>query len=55
MTPRQIRGVRVGERFMPGLFAFAYPFKGRPFGRARLLSLKAWVYAFKVRVALCDV
>lgn len=55
MTPRQIRGVRVAERFMPGLWAFAYPLKGRPYRRARLLAFKAWAYAFKVRVALWDV
>ena len=55
MTPRQIRGVRVAERFMPRLWDFAYPACGRRYARARRVALKAWVFCFTVRVRLLDV
>lgn len=55
MTPRHIRAERVARRFMPTLWHFAYPLNGRPYRRARLLAFRAWVYAFKLRVALLDV
>ena len=55
MTPRQIRAVRAGERFMPRLWAFAYPTSGRRYGVARRAALRAWVFAFRVRVRLLDV
>lgn len=55
MTPRQIRATRVAERFMPSLWAFAYPMNRRPFKRARMVAFRAWCFAFKVRVQLLDV
>ncbi len=55
MTPRQIRAVRVAERFMPRLWAFAYPVRGRQFKRARRVALRAWAFAFHIRVQLLDV
>lgn len=55
MTPRQIRAVRASERFMPRLWAFAYPIHGRPFKRARMAAFRAWAFAFRVRVQLLDV
>lgn len=55
MTPRHIRAVRVAERFMPRLWAFAYPMEGRRYTRARRAALRLWVYAFRVRVQLLDV
>ena len=55
MTPRQIRAVRVGERFMPRLWDFAYPLSGRRYTRARRVALRVWGIAFRVRVALLDV
>lgn len=55
MTPRQIRAVRVAERFMPRLWDFAYPFSGRGFKRSRRLAFKAWALAFRLRVQLLDV
>lgn len=39
---------------MPRLFAFAYPLRGRPHRRVRLVALKAWAFAFRVRVPLSD-
>lgn len=55
MTPRQIRTVRAGQRFMPRLWAFAYPMSGRGYRVARRAALRAWVFAFRVRVRLLDV
>jgi hypothetical protein len=54
MSPRQIRVYRESERFMPGLFAFAYPVSGRRYRRWRLIALRAWAFAFQVRVRLSD-
>lgn len=55
MTPRQIRGCRVAERFMPRLWAFAYPLEGRGYSRSRRVALRLWAFAFRVRVQLLDV
>lgn len=55
MTPRQIRAVRVAGRFMPKLWAFAYPVERRGYARARRMALRAWCFAFHVRVQLLDV
>lgn len=55
MNPRQIRAVRAGERFMPRLWSFAYPMTGRRYTMARRAALRAWVFAFRVRVRLLDV
>lgn len=55
MTPREIRIERAAKRFMPRLWAFAFPFQGRSYSKARILALRAWAHAFKVRVALWDV
>jgi hypothetical protein len=55
MTPRQVRAVRVAERFMPSLWAFAYPMSGRGFDRSRRVALRAWAFAFHLRVRLLDV
>ena len=54
MTPREIRRVREGRRFMPRLWEFAYPPSGRRFGRLRRAALRAWCAAFRVRVVLLD-
>ena len=42
------------NQFMPGLFAFAYPVRGRQFKRARRIAFKAWAFAFHVRVRMLD-
>jgi hypothetical protein len=55
MTPRQIRAVRVAERFMPRLWDFSYPCNGRGFKRSRRVAFRAWVLAFRLRVQLLDV
>lgn len=55
MTPRQIRGIRVAERFMPRLWSFAYPIEGRSYKSARRIALRAWACAFRLRVTLLDV
>jgi hypothetical protein len=55
MTPREIRAVREAKRFMPGLWAFAYPLEGRGYKSARRIALRAWAYAFRLRVKLLDV
>ena len=55
MTPRQIRAVRLAERFMPRLFSFACPIEGRSYKAARRIALRAWVEAFRLRVRLLDV
>jgi hypothetical protein len=55
VTPRQIRAVRAAGRFMPRLWAFAYPMQGRGYERARRVALRAWAYAFRLRVRLVDV
>lgn len=54
MTPRQIRAVRVAQRFMPRLWAFAYPLEGRGYARSRRVALRLWAYAFRLRVRLSD-
>ena len=55
MSPKQIRAVRAAHRFMPRLWAFAYPYNGRPYKMARRLAFRAWAYAFRLRVQLLDV
>jgi hypothetical protein len=55
MTPRQIRAVRAAERFMPRLWDFAYPMEGRRYKQARRIALRAWAFAFRVRIQLLDV
>lgn len=55
MSPRHIRAVRLGRRFMPRLWAFAYPMEGRGFKRSRRIALNLWAYAFRLRVKLLDV
>jgi hypothetical protein len=55
MTPREIRHVRLAEKFMPRLWDFAYPSHRRGYRAARRIALVAWAYAFKVRVRLWDV
>ena len=55
MTPRQIRGVRVASRFLPGLWDFGYPSEGRGLRPLRLLALVVWCYAFKLRVRFLGV
>lgn len=55
MTPRQIRAGRAAQRFMPRLWAFAYPMSGRGYTMARRAALRAWAFAFRVRVRLLDV
>lgn len=54
MTPRQIRAVREAERFMPKLWDFAYPVKGRRYTRARRAALRLWGFCFTVRVRLIE-
>ena len=54
MSPRDARIHREAQRFMPGLFAFAYPVRGRQFKRARRIAFKAWAFAFHVRVRMLD-
>lgn len=55
MTPRQIRAIRVADRFMPRLFAFACPIEGRSYKSSRRIALRAWAFAFRLRVRLLDV
>ena len=55
MTPRQIRGLRVADRFMPRLLAFGCPFQGRGYKTARRIAFRAWCVAFRLRVQLLDV
>ena len=55
MTPRQIRGLRVAERFMPRLWSFGYPISGRGFKRSRRVAFRLWCEAFRLRVRLFDV
>lgn len=55
MTPRQIRGVRVAFRFLPGLWGFGYPSEERGLRSLRLLALVVWCYAFKLRVRFLGV
>ena len=55
MTPRHIRACRAHERFMPSLWAFAYPMDGRGFARSRRVAFRLWAYAFLLRVKLLDV
>jgi len=55
MTPREIRAVRLAKGFMPRLWDFAYPLRGRGYGRARRIALRAWAVAFELRVRLLDV
>jgi len=55
MTPRQIRAARVAEKFMPKLWDFAYPMKGRRYTKARRAALRLWGFCFRVRVYLADV
>jgi hypothetical protein len=40
---------------MPRLWSFAYPTSGRRYTRARRAALRAWAFAFRVRVRLLDV
>lgn len=54
MTPREIRAVRAARQFMPRLWAFAYPYDGRGYERSRRLALRAWAYAFRLKVRLSD-
>lgn len=54
MTPRQIRHIREAERFMPRLWAFAYPMKGRSYRKLRTLAFRAWAFAFHCRVRSLD-
>ena len=46
MTPRQIRAERLAVPFMPRLWAFAYPFRGRPFRPLRLVAFRLWAFLF---------
>jgi hypothetical protein len=54
MSPKQIRYERAASRFMPRLWAFAYPMSGRSFPRLRRMALRAWAQAFHVRCTLRD-
>lgn len=55
MTARESRAVRVAKRFMPRLWHFAYPAHGRGYERSRRIALRAWAFAFRLRVKLGDV
>lgn len=54
LSPRARRMAELGERFMPRLYAFAYPMSGRGFHRSRRVAFTLWAYAFRVRVLLLD-
>lgn len=55
MTSREIRAIRAGAKFMPRLWAFAYPMTGRGYIAARRIALRLWCEAFALRVRLFDV
>lgn len=46
MTPRQIRAGRLAVGFMPRLWAFAYPLKGRGLRPLRLVAATVWAKLF---------
>ena len=54
MSPRDIRVVREAHRFMPKLWDFAYPIKGRRYTVARRAALRLWTFAFRMRVMSMD-
>ena len=54
MTNREILEYRFVQRFMPGLFAFAYPVSGRGVPWARRLALRAWCRLLGLAVSLRD-
>lgn len=54
MTPRQIREYRAAGRFLPRLFAFAYPMSARGLYRTRRLAFRAWCKSFGLYVQCVD-
>jgi hypothetical protein len=46
-TNRELIATRLAHQFMPELWAFAFPLRGRRFRLVRFLAFRLWVFLFR--------